>query len=195
MPLLGPIDPLEYMKPLSGAQQAAEFAKTSQDAAASATDLQIKQLALQKAQEAEQRQTLFNAEMAKVASNPSSTGYNSLLVRFPEFAKVTQIGLDKLTEDQKSALEAQMVPALNAMMRKRPDLAVSHLTQIRDGYKNIGKAANAAGVQTVLDNLQSNPTLGTGILIGYLNELMGKDRFDSYTKSFGLEAMQRTAEA
>jgi hypothetical protein len=196
MPLLGPIDPLSvYQKDFgNGMQDAAEFGKAAQDASMNAADLQIKQLALRKQQEAEQRTTAFRAALAEVAKNPTTAGYNELQRLYPESAALVTPGLEKLDLDQKNAMIAQMVPAHNALLHSRPDLAVGHMKQIIQGYKSIGKPAEAAGAQTVLDTMQKDPALAAGTLGGSLSRLMGKD-FDPYVKSLNLADTQRKTKA
>lgn len=196
MPLLGPIDPLEYLPKTSGSmQRAAEFGKAAQDAAASATDLQIKQLALKQASDAEQRKTAFRAKMVELAANPTAAGYNAAQLEYPEFASLIAKPIADLNVKQKSELEAQMLPVHNAYMKGRPDLALGHMSQLAKAYENSGQPEKAAGIRSLLEQGKTNPDFVVSTLGGYLNGVMGEKRFDSYVASLGLRDKLREQKA
>lgn len=197
MPLLGPIDPLNYL-PLSnsgGMQGAAEFGKAAQEAAANAADLQIKQLALRQASENDRRKTAFRAEMAALAANPTAAGYNAAQLQYPEFAQLLTAPLANLDAKQKLELEAQMLPAHNAYMKNRPDVALGHMTQLAKAYENSGQPEKASGIRSLIEKGKTDPAFATSILGGYLTGVMGEKRFDSYIKGLNLPDAQREAKA
>jgi hypothetical protein len=134
------------------------------------------------------------AMAADLASAKTPQAVALLAVKYPQLADKLKVGLEGLSEQEKTARIGQAQPAYAAVLQGNTKAAADMLRRDAAAYRNSGQEREAKALEDNAALIESNPEAAKTTLGLFLASTMGPQEFE---KTYGTLAMQpaKTREA
>lgn len=154
----------------------------------------VQQLQSRRAEEsrsAEVRQR-FQADVAKLDENPTSSDLAGLIARYPSMSEPLKRAHDMLDATQQKARVNQASQVYAAFIAGRPEIAQQLLTKQAAAYKNSGQEKEAEALDTLAKLVRLSPETARTSTGMFLASALGPDKFMNTFS--GLETQRRETE-
>lgn len=163
---------------MSGIQQGVQIAKTVQG--------------FKEQQAQREQQAAFQAELASVAENPTTSALSQMMVKYPQLSQQFKATYDVLNTEQQQERLSQGTRVYSALKANRPDLALSYLAEQATAYENANRPQDAKTLRDLSMMIQASPETAVTSTGLFLSHAMGPEKFaESFSK---LESERRTQE-
>ncbi len=136
------------------------------------------------------RRKAFNADVAKIAANPTAAGYASLAARYPESAAVLKESYGLLSAEEQKERITQASSVYSALSAGEYEFAQETLTKQAEAYRAAGREKDAKQLEDLAKLVELSPETAQTTAGLYLATNMGAEKFvEGFSK---LEAERRT---
>lgn len=153
---------------------------------------QLQDLKLAEAQKAAEQQAALQADLGRVASNPTPSALASIMVKYPQLSEQFKRTYDVLNTEQQQSRLGQATQVYTALQAGKPEIAQQLLTDQATAYRNSGMEREAKTLEDLGQLIKTSPETAKTSTGLFLASAMGPDKFtETFTK---LQTEQRAAE-
>lgn len=153
---------------------------------------QLQDLKLAEAQKAAEQQAALQADLGRVAGNPTPSALASIMVKYPQLSEQFKRTYDVLNTEQQQSRLGQATQVYTALQAGKPEIAQQLLTDQATAYRNSGMEREAKTLEDLGQLIKTSPETAKTSTGLFLASAMGPDKFtETFTK---LQTEQRAAE-
>lgn len=132
--------------------------------------------------QAQVAQQQLQADLAKLAQQPTTAGVSQMMVKYPQLSEHFKRTFDVLDKQEKDARVGQASQVYAALQTGENDLAIQTLKDQAEGYRAAGRDKDAQAMDTMAQLIELNPDMAKTTTGLFLASAMGSEKFtDTFT--------------
>lgn len=152
-----------------------------------AADLKTQQTKL-----AMEQQAALQADLGKIAADPSPSALAGIMVKYPQLSEQFKRTYDVLNTEQQQSRTGQAMQVYAALQAEQPDVALKLLTEQAAAARNSGDEKGAKAAETIFELVKLHPKTAMASAGMFLANAMGSEKFTETFTKLGTE--RRAAE-